>query len=227
MEKKIFNLDFNEELSLEGVAVISVVEEPAIESFFVALSKHKDEIMLSAIDDEKKLLVGPVLIPDMEMLRKDGNYIKFSKEVIRKSMETFFIRGKQNNSTLEHGKEKLSGMHVVESWIVEDKNNDKSNMHGLDVPVGTWMVSMKVHNPEVYQLAKQGKIKGFSIEGMFPDRTEVQLSAEEDAWMRSEIMGMDSDELGLLEDICMRAEKMSDTKEEMISFIKEMMLNGR
>ena len=81
----------------------------------------------------------------------------------------FFKNGNQSQATLEH-QVKLDGMTVVESWIVESEK-DKSRHYGLDVPVGTWMVSMKVESDAVWQdYVKDGKVRGFSIEAFFSDR---------------------------------------------------------
>jgi len=161
--------------SENGVDAISVVESPAIESNFVTLS---EEVKLAEVDKEKRLLMGAVLIPNKPIFRKgidggDDYYIYFSKDTIRKASEDFFKKGNQSESTMEH-KSKLSGMTIVESWIVEDVEKDKSAMYGLDAPVGTWVASVKVDNDEVYNLAKQGKIKGFSIEGYFADKAVKQ-----------------------------------------------------
>ena len=92
------------------------------------------------------------------------------------------MKGNQNRSTLEHQAE-LSGMSVVESWIVEDETHDKSRKYGLNMPVGTWMVSMKVNNDEVWKdYVKTGKVKGFSIEGYFTDKVAMSIiQKEEDA----------------------------------------------
>jgi hypothetical protein len=169
VEMIIDNLDEN------GVDAISVVESPAIESNFVALSS---EVKLAEVDKEKKILMGAVLIPNKPIYRRgeEGNddyYIYFSKDTIRKASELFFKKGNQSESTLEHNV-KLNGMTIVESWIVEDKDKDKSAIYGLDAPVGSWVASVKVDNDEVYQLAKQGKVNGFSIEGFFADKSVEQ-----------------------------------------------------
>ena len=61
----------------------------------------------------------------------------------------------------------------MESWIVENKEKDKTALYGLDVPVGTWMGSVKVQNEDVWNdYVKTGKVKGFSIEGYFADKIE-------------------------------------------------------
>ncbi len=93
-------------------------------------------------------------------------------------MELFFKFGNQNNSTLEH-EHKLNGLSVVESWIVESKKNDKINHYDIDVPVGTWMVSVKVENEAIWdEWVKEKKVSGFSIEGFFCDRFKAQQDAK-------------------------------------------------
>ena len=102
----------------------------------------------------------------------DEYYIFFSKDTIVKASQLYLKNGYQNNSTLEHA-QALKGLTLVESWIVEDKVQDKSRKYGLDVPVGTWMGSVKVNNEEVWQeYVKTNKVKGFSIEGYFADKME-------------------------------------------------------
>lgn len=183
---RIVELILDEEEMLSGVQAISIVEYPAIESDFITLSKEQ-EIKLAEVDKEKRILMGPALIPNKTIFRKkedDEYYIYFSKDTVRKASELFLTRGNQNKSTLEHSFE-LQGLSVVESWIVESKE-DKSKAYGFDVPEGTWMVSMKVYNDEVWQdYVKEGKVKGFSIEGYFADK--VNMSAESEEEMEAQI----------------------------------------
>ena len=73
----------------------------------------------------------------------------------------------------------MKGLSVVESWIIEDSKTDKSRLYGFNLPVGTWMISMKVNNDEVWNDVKEGKIKGFSIEGYFADKYEMSLAENE------------------------------------------------
>jgi len=155
------------------VEAISVVEYPAIEEDFVALKSQ--EFKFAEQDTDKKILIGPVLIPNKPIYRKSGEeeyYIYFSRETVRKASQLYLKQGNQSNSTLEH-ESKIEGLTLVESWIVEDKENDKSNSYGMDVPIGTWMGSVKVDNDEIWNdYVKTGKVKGFSIEGYFADKME-------------------------------------------------------
>ena len=137
-----------------GIEAISVVEAPAIEEDFIAL-KNDDQIRLAEVSKEKRLLMGAALIPDKPIYRKSGDhefYIFFSKETVAKASQMFLKSGNQGQATMEHASKKLEGMTVVESWIVEDLVHDKSRKYGLDMPLGSWMVSMKVDNDEVLSL---------------------------------------------------------------------------
>jgi len=150
------------------------VEDPAIEENFIKLSKQKME--LATVDGEKKILMGPALIPNKQIYRKNEKhgefYIYFSEDTIRLASEMFFRNSKQNNATYEHDKE-IDGMTVVESWLIEDPAKDKSAIYGFDLPKGTWMISMKVNNPDVWAKVKAGEVKGFSIEGYFADKLDL------------------------------------------------------
>lgn len=171
---KIIELVLDEEQDDIGVDAISIVESPAIESDFVALKNQ--EIKLAEVDKEKKILMGALLIPNKPIYRNGGEgeyYIYFSKDTIVKASQMFLQNGKQSNSTLEHN-QALNGLTLVESWIVEDKAKDKTALYGLDVPVGTWMGSVKVNNEDVWnEYVKTNKVKGFSIEGYFADKMEA------------------------------------------------------
>ena len=179
---KLIELILNDEEAI-GVEAISVVENPAIESDFIALSKQ--QIQLTEVDKEKRLLMGALLIPDKHIPRNGENgevyNIFFSKETVEKASQLYLKNGNQSNSTLEH-ESKLKGLTLVESWIVADTKKDKTALYGIDVPVGTWMGSVKCENDEVYRMAKEGTVKGFSIEGYFADKLEnpkAELSADQ------------------------------------------------
>ena len=134
---KIVELIIDEEQILSGVQANSIVEAPAIESEFITLKKE-EELKLAKIDEEKKILMGPALIPNKTIFRKSGEeeyYIYFSKDTVRKVSEMYLTKGNQNNSTLEHNFD-LEGLSVVESWIVEGEK-DKTREYGLNVPLGS------------------------------------------------------------------------------------------
>tara|TARA_B100001250_G_C19754600_1_gene769491 strand:+ start:584 stop:1162 length:579 start_codon:yes stop_codon:yes gene_type:complete len=170
---KIIELVLDEEQDFSGIEAISIVENPAIEEDFVALKA--DEIQLAEVNKEKKILMGPLLIPNKPIFRnneKGDYYIYFSRNTVEKASQLYLKNGNQNNSTLEHQHE-LNGLTLVESWIVEDKKFDKSKKYNMNMPLGTWMGSVKVNNDDVWnEYVKTGKVKGFSIEGYFADKAE-------------------------------------------------------
>ena len=148
---------------------ISLVEEPAIESDFVALSKDEEEKQQVFLEsNEKHLVVGAALIPDKDIYRNNGEqefYINFTKESIEKMSQEFMKEYRQKEVTLDH-EDAANEICVVESWIVLDSYKDKSNALGINVPEGTWMVSMKVNNIETWERIKSGELKGFSVESL-------------------------------------------------------------
>jgi hypothetical protein len=174
----IIELIIDENNLEDGIEAISLVESPAIEENFVALSRHKVEF--KSVDDEKRIVVGLALVPDKEIFRKSGDYaykIMFSKETVKKASELYLKRLKNNNATIEH-ELSVKGVSLIESWIVEDPNMDKTNLYKLDAPEGAWAVVMKIDNDEIWEDVKQGKYLGFSIEGFFSQK-EQELAKQE------------------------------------------------
>lgn len=146
---------------------ISMVEEPAIESDFVALAKQEEvEVKLSS--DERHICYGPALIPNKDIYRNNGEqefYINFTEESIVKMSQDFMKEYRQKEVTLDHETE-ADEVYIVESWLVEDPYKDKANALGFNVPKNTWMIGMKVNNIEVWDRVKAGELKGFSVESM-------------------------------------------------------------
>ena len=153
-----------------GVEAISLVESPAIEENFVALKNQV--IHFKTIDAEKRIVVGLALIPEKPIYRRDKDdeyYIFFSKETVRKTAELYLKNHNNNNATLEH-KIKANGVSVVESWIVEDVEKDKTALYGLNAVKGSWAVVMRITNDDIWEDVKKGTYKGLSIEGYFSDK---------------------------------------------------------
>jgi len=197
---KIVELILDEDLEFNGVDAISIVENPAIQSNFVALKDQ--EVKLAEVSKEKRLLLGPILIPNKPILRNGDDedyYIYFSKDTVEKASQMYLKQGNQGNASLEH-QYSLKGLTLVESWIVEDAVHDKSRLYDntKEVPLGTWMGAIRVDSDEVWEdYIKNGAVKGFSIEGYFADKSErpkeaiddflSQLEAAEAEFLLSEI----------------------------------------
>ena len=217
---RIVELIIDEQDGHNGIEAISIVESPAIEEDFVALKSQ--QVKFAEVDKDKKLLIGALLTPNKPIYRRSGEdeyYIYFSRETVRKASQLYLKRNNQHNSTLEHDKA-IQGLTLVESWIVEDKEKDKSTLYEMDVPVGTWMGTVKVDNDDIWNnYVKTGKVKGFSIEGYFADRMESpqEKGLPEDLMQIEELEAQEM--LGSVKNIIRKDKRYSDGKRiEMESF---------
>ncbi|AWH84931.1 hypothetical protein HYN59_07230 [Flavobacterium album] len=151
----------------KGVFGISLVEQPAMEGNFLALSEA--EVKLSTVNEDERILIGLVLEPNKPIYRnQDGEEfnVLFSEQTIKDLAFGFYKGGHQQSSSLEHSG-KIQGVTFVESWIIEDSKNDKSAALGLSYPKGSWMATMKVDSDEIWNdYVKTGKVKGFSVDAL-------------------------------------------------------------
>jgi len=164
--------DDSQELAIDA---ISLVTSPAIEQDFVYFGKEKNNLTFAKVDEEKRMLVSPALIPNKQIFRHDPNtdsdyYVYFSKDTVRKASELYLKHNNHHKATYQH-QDRVSGVLTVESWIKEG-DMDKSKLYGYDLPNGTWFVKMKIENDELWNKIKDGELKGLSIEGYFTDKME-------------------------------------------------------
>ena len=184
----IVELIIDEQHESLAIDAVSLVEFPAIESEWIFLSKDtKNNLSLAKVDEHKRLIIGAALIPNKQIYRKDENgkefYVFFSEDTVKRASELYLINNNQASATLEHT-DTIHDVTTVESWIVEDTKHDKSNIYGLNLPKGSWVLSMKVENNEVWADILAKKVKGFSIEGFYIDKlatlsTKVENTKED------------------------------------------------
>lgn len=175
---QVIELTIKDELK-EGVFAISFVDKPAIEESFIMLNAL--EVELKVIDEAKREVIGLALVPNKKILRRKDDtefYIEFSEQTIEKVQELYLKNLRANNVTIDHEKP-VDGVSLIESWIVEDTKNDKSNIYGLNAVKGSWVVKMKIYNDDVYEGVKLGKFNGFSIEGLFDGLDQLKMSEED------------------------------------------------
>jgi len=154
-----------------------------LESIRNNMSKQRFQID----SEEKRIVLGPAMIPDQKIFRKDamGNpyYVFFTKETIRMIAEKYMKNQYTRNNDLMHDGEAVRDVYVIESWIKEDEN-DKSVKYGYEVPVGSWMIAMKIaktpKGDEVWKQVKEGKLNGFSVSGFFE---EVEKFSKEEMFL--------------------------------------------
>lgn len=207
-ETKIVELiiqDDNQELAIDA---ISLVTSPAIEQDFVFFGKEKNNLTFAKVDEEKRMLVSPALIPNKNIFRHDPNtdsdyYVYFSKETVRKAAELYLKHNNHHKATYQH-QDRVSGVLTVESWIKEG-DSDKSKLYGYDLPNGTWFVKMKIENDELWQKIKAGELKGLSIEGYFTNKFEQmqkkEFTNEEVKTALKELLSVQKVELSVVSDI--------------------------
>ena len=135
------------------------------------------EMVFSVFNNEQRLVVGPAMIPDKMIIRRDeitGNiyYVYFTSETIKKLQQKFMMEKLLDKTNIEHQRKFLRNVDVVESWIVDDEQKDKQQVFGMSYPKGTWMISMKVNDDETWSKVKDGKLKGFSVQGYFLEKAK-------------------------------------------------------
>lgn len=125
-------------------------------------------------NEEKMEVTGAAMVPNKFIIRHnhlgEPYYVYFSKDTIKKLSQKF-MRDKLTDSTnIEHSNKKAKDTYVTESWLVSDEFVDKSSALGLNYPQGTWVITMKTDDPEVWKEIKEGKYEGFSVEGYFEEK---------------------------------------------------------
>lgn len=182
-KKKLIELLIDEDkLKNSGVDAISLVEFPAIEEDFIAFNRENN-YTFARLDEEKRMITGPAMVPNKQIYRYDKKtneeyYVFFTPETVEKCAHHYVRDQKAHNTTFEH-KSNVDSVYLVESWIIRQKNDAAYEM-GYDVPKGTWMVTMKVDNDEVWNNIKNGKVRGYSIEGYFTDMLVEYAKIEKD-----------------------------------------------
>lgn len=168
---KVYELKINEEAEA-GVTAISLVESPATEEYFIKFNSDPNIeklIQFKIADKTRHIVMGAAMVPNKQIYRRDEDsefYVYFTEDTIRQVAEKFMLDGKINSATFEHT-DTLNGMTIIESWIVEDPEKDKSSAFGLQYPAGSWIISMKVNNPQIWEKIESGELRGFSVEGIF------------------------------------------------------------
>jgi hypothetical protein len=177
---KVYEAVFNEAKN-KGVWGISLVEDPAMEETFLALSKADSKIELKTLDEEQRIIVGLVLEPDKKVYRNQGGEefeMFFSKETVKDLMYNFAKQGYQTNSSIEHSGQRIEGVSFTEMWLVRDEKMDTAISLGLNPKEGSWMAVSKIDSDDVWNdYVKTGKVKGYSIDA-FVELQEVKLNKD-------------------------------------------------
>lgn len=167
-ELPVYKIVIDEENEQSGIEFVSLVQQPAI--MVKGLAFNDTPIKLEfKYDNDKQIIAGPAIIPDMKIYRYDDEigefYVYFEKEMIEKMVDRFNKLPKEFKINLDHS-DKIAPAFIKGSWIIENKEYDKSKMYGFDLPEGTWFIEVKVEDKDFWaKEIKKGEKYGFSIEG--------------------------------------------------------------
>ena len=163
MDKDLPLYDITLEDFEQGMYKISLVDKPAIEENFIYFSKQSIEMFAN---DEKREVVGPIMIPNKEILRQSAEngyyYVRFTEDTIREIMYNYSKKGLFNEFGIQHEND-TTDVVMLEIWMKES-DNDKSKDYGFDLPNGTVFVKAKIESDELFNAIKDVEINGFSIE---------------------------------------------------------------
>lgn len=156
------------DISLEDIAQgmykISLVDKPAIEEDFIHFNEVEKVQMFA--DEKKKEVVGPIMIPNKEILRHSPDmgyyYVRFTEETIQQIMYKYSKEGLFNAFGINHSYD-TDEVVMLEVWTKES-DNDKSVDYGYKLPNGTVFVKAKIESDELFTAIENGEINGFSIE---------------------------------------------------------------
>ncbi len=144
--------------------------------------KASEKMSMMFASEDQQIVVGPAMIPDIQIVRKIDKgpdkgkpyWVSFTKEVIAKIAEKFMKETRNHETNVQHEEGADAKSYVMETWIVENEDDKANSLYKMDVPVGTWMVKMRVKDPMVWKQIKDGELRGFSIEGNFMSREDYE-----------------------------------------------------
>lgn len=157
------NIDDSEKT---GCFKISLVDFPALETSFLCFNKEPEKYNFKVTDDEKHIVTGIALRCNVPIYRvaPDGTeyYVMFTRETVEHIMQKFAKDNNGFNISIQHEVD-VNDCYVVESYLI-NKERGIVPQEFSDIEDGSWVVSVKIENPKVWQYIKEGNCSGFSIE---------------------------------------------------------------
>lgn len=187
MEKKLPVYDLHiDDNDVDGITAMGFVDRPAIGENFLYFKddKLKKDYLMSELDTEQRIAVGPAMIPNKKIIRQDmfGDlyYVQFTPETIEDLAHNFLKESKQHITTEQH-EAPLKGIYMIESWIVKNEQDKIFTEYGYDtdkVNLGSWCIMYKIDNDDTIDKIKSGEIAGFSIEGYLSEKLAMKSEVE-------------------------------------------------
>ena len=172
MNLPIYDLVINEkEADNAEVSFVALVDAPAIKKDFIVFNEV-EKLSFAIQSEDQRIITGALMIPQQLIYRNNEalgeHYVKFTTDTIKQIAIKFAKKGYQKNVNIMHDETlQMDGVTMFESFISDSSRGIKPIEAFKDLPDGTWFGSFYVENNEVWDLVKQGKVKGFSVEGMF------------------------------------------------------------
>ena len=184
----------------DGVYCISLVDRPAIEQDFLVFDAQ-EELHFTKVDEEKHIVYGPAMIPDMLIYRKDLQgreyYVKFSKETIAQIAQKFHKDNCIYNISVGH-EINVNDCYVFTSYLI-DRENGLDPVQFRNIADGSWIVGVKVDNDNVWNAIKNTDLlRGFSVEVIAtpfkmektePTNEEPHQEMKEKNWLENLLSG--------------------------------------
>lgn len=144
------------------------------EKFPETYNQNLSQYDFKVVNEEARMIYGPVMVPNKMILRRDENgdpfYVFFSKATIKKMAEKYLEQNKLHNTDIEHDGLVTTTNKLVESWVSDSMVHDKSYTMGFTLPKGTWYVGIKVNDDQTWEDIKARRLQGFSLSGQFINR---------------------------------------------------------
>ncbi len=193
MNLPVYELQIDQDRESDlSVKFIALVDKPAVERNFLAFKDQPKRQCFATVDDDRQIISGLAMAADELIYRKDDTYgeynVFFKPATIYNVAQKFFALGYNNNFNIMHDpKLQCNGVTVFESFICDPARGINPMTGFEDVKPGSWFISAKVDNPDVWKAVKEGLVKGFSIEGMFSYSKEEIAPAEEQLLNENEL----------------------------------------
>lgn len=179
MEIPTFKMVLDEANSGLGINIMSLVETPAI---MVTWAKFNDnEVKLSIQDEDQRIVFGPALIPDLPIKRSvmgEVFFVSIDRENILKTAIKFQKDNLANKLDVNHSQQVLQGLTIFETFVT-DENRVPMAKGFESLPLGTWFITAKVNNDDIWNKMKSGELNGFSIDGLFSFKQSKDLTDKE------------------------------------------------
>ena len=154
-----------------GMFRVSLVDDPAVESLFIAFDNQKRVPLYAVANEEKRLVRGVIMRADFPIYRVSPStgeyYIIFEKDTIRQMAEKYLVEGRQNAVNIMHvdGSD-VEGVNLLQIFI-KDTANGIAPAGFENIEDGSLFGEYHITNDAVWAEVKAGTFKGFSLEGIF------------------------------------------------------------